>query len=65
MRYADLAGMDSVLQDVVELIERPLRHPEVRLLGCSCCPDSLLPGVIMISYDELHSALMVTPCFIE
>jgi ribosome biogenesis ATPase len=28
-RFADLAGIDSVLQDVRELIEYPLTHPEV------------------------------------
>ena len=27
--YADLGGIDSVLDDIKELIERPLQHPEV------------------------------------
>ena len=27
--YSDLAGIEGVLQDVRELIERPLKHPEV------------------------------------
>ena len=31
VRYADLAGIEGVLQDVRELIERPLKHPEVSL----------------------------------
>ena len=30
--YADLGGIESVLKDIRELVEYPLRHPEVRLL---------------------------------
>jgi ribosome biogenesis ATPase len=29
VRYADLGGMEEVLHEVRELVERPLRHPEV------------------------------------
>jgi ribosome biogenesis ATPase len=29
LRYSDLGGMEHVLQDVRELIERPLTHPEI------------------------------------
>ena len=29
VRYADLGGIDAVRQDIQELIENPLRHPEV------------------------------------
>lgn len=29
MRYADLGGIDAIRQDIRELIENPLRHPEV------------------------------------
>lgn len=29
VRYADLGGIETVLADIRELVERPLRHPEV------------------------------------
>ncbi|KAK9845052.1 hypothetical protein WJX74_010036 [Apatococcus lobatus] len=29
IRYADLGGIDAIRQDIQELIENPLRHPEV------------------------------------
>ena len=29
MTYADLGGIESVLEDIMELIVCPLRHPEV------------------------------------
>ncbi len=30
LRYADLGGIEEVLADIRELIEYPLKHPEVR-----------------------------------
>lgn len=30
VRYADLGGVEDVLSDIRELIEYPLKHPEVR-----------------------------------
>lgn len=30
VRYADLGGINEVLSDIRELIELPLRHPEVK-----------------------------------
>ncbi len=33
--YADLGGIEPILDDIRELIEYPLKHPEVRL--CVCC----------------------------
>lgn len=38
MRYADLGGVEDVLADIRELIEYPLKHPEVslRFLSCRC-----------------------------
>jgi ribosome biogenesis ATPase len=32
--YADLGGIEEVLADIRELIEYPLKHPEVRASGC-------------------------------
>ena len=29
VRYSDLGGIDAIRQDIQELIENPLRHPEV------------------------------------
>ena len=29
IHYSDLAGIDNVLQDIRELIEYPLTHPEI------------------------------------
>jgi len=29
LRYSDIGGFESCLQDVRELIERPLTHPEI------------------------------------
>ena len=29
--YADLGGIEPILDDIRELIEYPLKHPEVRL----------------------------------
>ena len=29
VRYADLGGIEAVLSDIKELVEYPLRHPEV------------------------------------
>ena len=40
--YSDLAGIEGVLQDVRELIERPLKHPEVR--PCLPLDACLYPG---------------------
>jgi hypothetical protein len=31
VRYADLGGIETVLADIRELVERPLRHPEVQI----------------------------------
>lgn len=31
--YADLGGIEAVLNDIKELIEYPLKHPEVRGVG--------------------------------
>ena len=37
VRYADLGGIEAVLSDIKELVEYPLRHPEVCLpLGHLC-----------------------------
>lgn len=30
MRYADLGGIEDILQDIQELVEWPLVHPEVQ-----------------------------------
>merc|ERR1712166_107665 len=44
-RYSDLGGMESCLQDVRELIEYPLRHPEIYLhLGVEPPRGILLHG---------------------
>ena len=32
MRYNDLGGIEAVLNDIKELVEYPLQHPEVLLL---------------------------------
>jgi ribosome biogenesis ATPase len=45
MRYADLGGIEGVLEDVAELIERPFRHPEIyRHLGVEPPKGILLHG---------------------
>lgn len=45
MRYADLGGIEGVLEDVQELIERPFRHPEIyRHLGVEPPKGILLHG---------------------
>lgn len=45
MRYKDLGGIESVLEDVRELIERPFRHPEIyRHLGVEAPRGILLHG---------------------
>ena len=31
LTYADLGGIDSVLEDIMELIVCPLKHPEVQI----------------------------------
>lgn len=33
--YADLGGIEPILDDIRELIEYPLKHPEVRPLPCA------------------------------
>ena len=30
VRYSDLGGIEAVLDDIRELVEYPLQHPEVR-----------------------------------
>jgi ATP-dependent 26S proteasome regulatory subunit len=38
LHYADLGGVEDVLADIQELIEYPLKHPEVSpRLTCSTC----------------------------
>lgn len=44
MTYADLGGIDNVLEDIKELIERPLQHPEVRLIICNGNATDKLAG---------------------
>jgi hypothetical protein len=36
LHYADLGGVDEVLSDIRELIEYPLKHPEVYRCVCAC-----------------------------
>ena len=46
MCYSDLAGIEGVLQDVRELIERPLKHPEVvirSMTATTARPRTLCP----------------------
>ncbi len=44
-RYSDLGGIENVLQDVKELIERPFKHPEIyRHLGVTPPRGILLHG---------------------
>lgn len=40
LHYADLGGVDEVLADIRELIEYPLKHPEVYRCVCAdTCSD--------------------------
>lgn len=45
LRYSDLGGIEAVIEDVRELVERPFRHPEIyRHLGVEVPKGILLHG---------------------
>jgi ribosome biogenesis ATPase len=58
VRYADLGGIESILQDVRELIERPLTHPEIyEWLGTQMPRGVLLHGPPGCGKTQLANAI--------
>ena len=64
MRFSDLGGIDGVLQDVRELIEGPLLHPEIYLTLGVEPPRGILfhgpPGMSFISHAHSRTHIAVS-----
>lgn len=55
VRYADLGGIEKVLQDICQLIHQPLQHPEVSVLK-SHIPRPIIQAISTVCL-HLHSFL--------